>query len=142
MRTIELPDHLYQRLEKLAIPFEDKLPADVIERLIDEANGDTTRSSQIRRIGGSSVSSRSGTIPHGTRLRKRYKGHDFEAEVRDGKIWLDATAYSSPSQAANAAANSIGMDAASINGWTSWEFLDTKSNVWLPLTESDGYKPT
>lgn len=43
MRTINLPDELYERLERLARPFMDKEPADVIQHLLDQLGNEDRR---------------------------------------------------------------------------------------------------
>ena len=140
MKTIEVPDDLYKELEKRAIPFEDKEPADVIRRIIDYPRIGSAETDESTCDNGSDLHCRGGMIHHGTRLRKTYKGHSFEAEVLNGKILLNGNSYLSPSEAANAAVCSVGPQSSSINGWIFWEFLDTTTRQWKPLTESQGYE--
>lgn len=47
MPTIELSDDIYAKLERLARPFVDREPADVIRRLVDGDSGDPTGGREV-----------------------------------------------------------------------------------------------
>ncbi len=140
MEDIELPDEVYRKLQELAVPFEDKEPADVIGRLVPLFEKEPTRDVEISPQSTSDLVCKGGTIPHGTRLgRRSYKGCSSEAEVLDGKIRLNGESYPSPSKAANAAARSIGTASLSLNGWEPWEYSDSSTEQWKRLRESEGW---
>ncbi|MBW2020337.1 MAG: DUF2924 domain-containing protein [Deltaproteobacteria bacterium] len=67
-------------------------------------------------------------LKEGLKLRKRFKGRILEAEVRNGKIYYDGRAFTSPSGAAVAATGT------SVNGWRFWQFFDETSGGWRTLT--------
>jgi hypothetical protein len=125
MPAIEISNDLYRALQSLAIPFEDKTPADVIARLIRERpqNVEGAPSPQPPvATGGLAVG---GTVlPNGLRLRFNYQGKLVAAEVREDRIWIGDKAYTSPSSAATAAADQLGYPGRSLNGWWYWEYED------------------
>lgn len=71
---------------------------------------------------------RGGRIPNGTRLRAHYLARDYEAEIRNGKVWFNQKAYDSPSKAARAITKN------QANGWRFWEYYDEESGLWRSLT--------
>lgn len=64
------------------------------------------------------------TFPHGTQFKARYKGREYEAEVRDGALIYNGEAFKSPSAAA------IAITGNSVNGWKFWEARLPRSNRW------------
>lgn len=75
-------------------------------------------------------------LPDGTKLRARYKGTTYYAEIRDGR-WLDhfGKEHASPSAAAN------NITATSVNGWRFWEARRPQDTEWrkidaLPQSQS------
>jgi len=120
---------------------DDRTIEDVIWKLL--ADRQITRPDNPARLtgyvlsAGEGVHTGNGTIPNGLRLRGRYKAveHTY-AEVRDGRIWIGSESFSSPSAAAGAVARNSGAGwrAASINGWSFWEFEFPKgSSRWRRL---------
>ena len=123
--TIELSIDLYRVLEELAIPFRDRSPEAVIWRLVQERAGlapsEPEQGVVEPRISGDLLAS-GVLIPNGLILRFSYRGRHAEAVVRDGRIWLSGKAFSSPSAAAIAAAESFGFPGRSLNGWIHGEY--------------------
>ncbi|MFW6028250.1 MAG: hypothetical protein ACOC9Q_01855 [bacterium] len=72
MRTVNLPDELYERLERLAQPFVDKEPADVIQRLVDKFSNDGRREM-------TASPSVDGRFPRERGIRIAINGHIIEA---------------------------------------------------------------
>jgi hypothetical protein len=72
--------------------------------------------------------SRGLVLPNGTKLRARYKGVQYFAEIQEGR-WLaeDGTEFSSPS----AAASSITQT--TVNGWRFWEGMLPGDRGWRRL---------
>ena len=99
MQSIQVTQETYRKIERLARPFKDRTEEDVVRRLADAAlegglgaeDPDTGLSSRSDLIikGGN-------RIRHGTALEGTYKGTEYGAEVRDGKVWWDGKPYSSP----------------------------------------------
>lgn len=140
--TIDIPEDLYRKLGELARPFVDNKPADVIQRILAEwellvkhdIEPITDKGTTTFEVGD--LHCKGGVIPHGTKLRRRfYKGHSFEAEVRNGRIWFNGKSYTSPSRAAAAVAESVGVRYPRINGWLFWEHLDPSEGEWVFLNE-------
>jgi hypothetical protein len=72
--------------------------------------------------------SRGLSLPNGTRLRSRYKGRFFEAEIRDGQ-WIadDGSIHDSPSAAATA------ITETNVNGLRFWEGMRPGDRGWRRL---------
>jgi hypothetical protein len=131
--TISLSDETYRKLERLARPFHDSTEEDVIRRLADSAlaglNGTPlptapSTSSMARR----DLVSHKGIVPHGTILKARYKGAEYEAEVRDGKVRWNNRSYSSLSAAAVAVIRSTGSNRGTEDGWRFWQRVLPKTS--------------
>ncbi len=70
-----------------------------------------------------------GVFPRTARLRKRYKGHLYQARLRrDGRIRYEGALYSSPSLAAQA------IRKRPTNGWTFWE-VERSPGEWVRLSD-------
>ncbi len=142
MRTIQLSDETYRRLQALARPFEDKEPEDVMRRLIALVEQPAERQlSETTLEGLSSMSepgrplaTHSGTVPHGAELRARYRGQEFYATVLDGNVVWDSRGFSSLSAAAVAVIRSAGSRRPTENGWRFWE-VRVGDGEWVPGTE-------
>lgn len=126
MPTVELSAELYRTLQTCAVPFEDRSPEDVIWRLIREREGMPRREAEPSASPPESgnLMAAGVLIPNGLALRFNYKGRVVLAAVRDGRIWIGDRAFSSPSSAAVAAADSLGSPGKSLNGWIQWEYQD------------------
>ena len=93
MPMINVSDDTFRQLQELAIPFQDKEPDDVIRRLLGREKGSPAPAGSPR--SGRDLASHVGRIPHGSKLRARYKGIDFVAEVADGAVVWDGRRYDS-----------------------------------------------
>lgn len=139
VQTIQVSDQTYALLQALARPFEDTKPEDVIVRLIREVSDPSKAEPVVRdrdssRLGGRPLSSHSGSIPHGARLRATYKGQEYVAEVRDGYVIWNDTSYTSISAAAIGVIQSTGSHRGTENGWRFWE-VQQDDGSWVPATE-------
>ena len=150
MPTIDLPDDLYRRLQRHAVPFEDG-PADVVARALDALDNrpSSEREStsvaedgeiedwkqKLIEITSSDLVSFAGRVPHGTQLRAFYKGSEYRAEVAAGSVSWNGRRFPSLSQAAIAVIQSTGSHRPTENGWRFWEFYDEASDEWRALTE-------
>jgi hypothetical protein len=152
--TIDLPDDLFGDLQRLAIPFVDREPADVIRRLVrvgataaDSASeplsahrvraiasgrsghpslpaGELASRGVVRDAAGGGLLASGVTIPNGLRLRLNYRGRLLPAVVRQDRIWIADQPFVSPSAAAIAGAATLGFDNVTLNGWWYWEYED------------------
>ena len=70
-----------------------------------------------------------GSIPHGTKLRARYKGRSWNAKVENGRIYLegDLQPYHSPTDAA------VSITKGNVNGWRFWQH-ETPAGKWEILS--------
>jgi hypothetical protein len=84
---ISIPDDLFVQLEKIAKPFKDKEPADVIRRLLEtvestEAQGGSRGTAPVRPMSRSHI--RANRNPRERGVRVRVDGEDLAADsVRD-----------------------------------------------------------
>lgn len=135
MKTIEISNETYAMLQKLAEPFEDS-PEDVILSLFETVRGkngtadEEPRPKSQRSSGGADLVSQGGRIPHGTKLRAVYKGQEYLAEVRNGRVYWNGSGYTSLSGAAVAVIQSTGTDRPTEDGWRFWEFWDEETGKW------------
>lgn len=143
MRTVQLSEETYRRLQALARPFEDKDPEEVIQRLlvVAERSGDQQFGDGASQSGADSISetgqalgTQSGSVPHRAELRARYKGREFEARVDNGRVIWNGRSFSSLSAAAVAVIQSTGSRRGTENGWRFWE-VRVDGGKWLPGTE-------
>ena len=69
-------------------------------------------------------------LPNGTKLRARYKGREYGAEIQND-TWLDSDGrpQTSPSAAANA------ITSTSVNGWRFWLAKRPGDNGWRRLDQ-------
>jgi hypothetical protein len=74
-------------------------------------------------------------LPVGLRLRARYRGHLFTAEVTSEGIRFEGQDFQSPSDAATAAKLKLGArrPAALTNGWTFWRATDPATGAEVRL---------
>jgi hypothetical protein len=128
MPNIQVSQQTYQRIESRARPFEDTKPEDVIRRLLDDTEGAESQSSKGAK--SADLVSRGGRLPHGSKLRMKYKGAEYHAVVDDGKIVWNGQNYSSPSKAAVAVIRSTGSDRTTADGWRHWEVKTPASGEW------------
>lgn len=68
-------------------------------------------------------------LPSGTKLRKKYKGTFYFADVRDAKIWVNGKSFASPSMAA------IVITGYNVNGWIFWEARIPGAESWILLDD-------
>lgn len=136
MRMIQISEETYSRLQERAKAFEDT-PEDVIRRLLD-GNGSAvpTQSAVEQRFSsGGDLVSHVGRVPHNSQLRARYKGKQYEAIIRDGRVMWNGKAYTSLSSAAVGVINSTGSSRGTENGWRFWEVLTPDSDQWRLASE-------
>jgi hypothetical protein len=73
------------------------------------------------------LSCSSGFIPEGTKLRAKYKGKYYYAEVKGSAIVYNGERFTSPSMAASRV---VGKQR---NGWTFWEYLNEDAKMWITI---------
>lgn len=135
MKTIQVSESVYKRLLSLASSFEDT-PSDVIERLLDGKFREIPIApAESPSAGADLVGSKGSRIPHGTKLRARYKGVEYTAEIQDGQVIWNGKRFSSVSRAAIAVIHSTGSHRPTENGWRFWEYYHEESEQWRPLNE-------
>ena len=134
MPTIELSDQTYAELGRIATPFVETDPEDVILRLIRgmEAKQSTPAKPKRKAVSGTGrpLSSNSGSIPHGRNLRAKYKGKTYHATIVNGHVEWNGRRYDSISAAAIAVIRSTGSRRASENGWRFWE-VEESNGKWV-----------
>ena len=124
MPRINLSPETHRKLERLARPFKDGSEEDVIRRLADEALGEKAEHppvAQAMLAGRDLVGHRGRRVQHGTVLKASYRGAQYQAEVRDGKVWWNGSSFPSLSAAAVALIRSTGSDRTTENGWRFWQ---------------------
>jgi hypothetical protein len=130
--TIEIDFDVYKLIEAERKSFDEpriaalrrllKLPAKMVaERL----NGE---SSEGRAWSGEAV-----TLTHGTRLRMRYNGRQYEGEIVDGKWVIEGKTFDSPSGAASGIAITKRGKTTRLDGWIYWEVQAPGDTGWMPI---------
>jgi len=143
MKNIDVPDEVYARLQKYAVPLEDTV-ADVIDRALGaleaqvaqprEPVEESTKVIAMPEVHHRDLVSHVGRIPHGTKLRTIYLGKEYHAEVRDGCVVWSGQDYTSLSQAAVAVIRSTGSSRPTENGWRFWLYHDDEdTGEWRSL---------
>jgi hypothetical protein len=133
MRSIEVSEAVYRRIESLARPFVDKDPNDVLERVLQSLASDADMSENATSAGIDLVN-HTGRVPHGTDLRAKYKGREYHARVENGRVVFDGRLFDSLSSAAVGVIRSTGTNRPTENGWRFWEAKDRRGN-WVAANE-------
>lgn len=78
--------------------------------------------------GGKKFTMRNGSLPEGTKLRARYKGSEYHAQIRNGR-WIDdqGAEHTSPSAAATAICGT------NVNGLRFWHAKRPQDGDWQRL---------
>src|SRR3990167_4944099 len=121
MNTINLPDDLYIQLLKYGMKVGCKEPSDVIRRLLQSREHTSPSSKNGSSLNNSTndLVTQGGRLPHGTKLRAKYKGRPFKAIVNNGHVvveGVESVDLRSPSAAAIHVAKLMGTLRPSING--------------------------
>ena len=130
MPTIEVSPEIYRRLQAIARPFEEREPNDVIARVLNDLDAVAAPPKNGEVSARGDLVSHVGSIPHGSRLRARYKGREFLATVENGRVVLNGRTYESLSKAAVAVIRSTGSNRPTENGWRFWEVQDPSGRTW------------
>jgi hypothetical protein len=141
MPQVQISDELFKRAQRHAVPLIDTVE-DVFNRALDalESGNGHTPSKSIAPLppgpsaGSSDLVSYVGRVPHGTELRMNYKGTEYLAEVKDGKVIWNGRSYKSVSDAAVAVIRSTGSDRPTEDGWRVWQAKDSHGR-WTPLVD-------
>jgi len=89
MPQIQVSDEIYRRIERLAIPFVDRTPEDVLRRMLDSfEEGNRTKAS--RRPAISAAGSGPSRKDRGKQIREQYiarlQAEDIDVRIEDG-VW-------------------------------------------------------
>jgi hypothetical protein len=71
-------------------------------------------------------------FPEGTEFRARYKGRNYEAQVRGGSLHLDGKTFNSVSSAA------MSITQSPVNGWIFWECRFPGQSTWKNIRTLKG----
>lgn len=141
--SIALPQDVFERLQRVAIPLVDN-PSTVIERLLThwEANPPDSKEEGAPRLESGTgpqfwQSPRGDVLPVGLELQATYLGKTFHAVVERNGIKFGSKVYDNPSSAGVAAKNQVGTkgDAASTNGRDFWKLRDPETGRWVPISD-------
>jgi len=133
--TINIDPELFQRLQSLAVPLVDNTDT-VIHKLLDYWESDQRAGVEAEPgNAGQWMTPRGEKFPVGTKLRARYNGEEFKAEVTRSGIAVEGETFTSPSAAAIHAKNlaNVSGTSANTNGWKFWEFLDEAEQRWRSI---------
>ena len=142
MPDVHISDDLFKRLQDHAVPLVDTLE-DVVARAVDALDRGNGRGPVLVPSGpapsSSDLVSYVGRVPHGTSLRMVYKGVEYFADVRDGKVVWNGKRFKSLSDAAVAVIRSTGSNRPTENGWRVWQAQDDTGR-WTPVMDlRDGW---
>lgn len=129
--TIEIDLSLHKLIERERSSFEETANS-ILHRLLESRlseNHDTIDKEAASWMGQGVV------LPHGTRLRMSYNGHQHTAEIVNGKWLVDGDYYGSPSAAAYAVARTSSGEPARLNGWIYWEYQKPGGSFWARLED-------
>lgn len=133
MPQISISDQNYRQLQALARPFEDTVD-DVLQRLLENISEDSSPPQHqvaSRARASSDLMTTYGPIPDGLKLRAKYKGILFTAELESGAVVFDNQRHPSLSSAAIAVLHSTGSTRPTENGWRFWQYFDPEKNNWF-----------
>ena len=129
--TIEIDFDVYKLIEAERQGFDEpridalrrllKLPAKPIAEAVNRATA------------GRAWSGEGVTLIHGTRLRMRYNGRQYEGEIVDGKWMIEGKTFDSPSGAASGIAITKSGNTTRLDGWIYWEVQAPSDTGWTPI---------
>jgi len=125
-RTITVSDEVWRALDKMGTT-SDNFDS-VIRRLIREAGKTHLLEESVEEIRSDTdlITSLGDRIPKDTELRAAYKGREYRAIVKNGRILVGEDRFSSPSMAAKK------ITGYNINGWHFWAAKD-KDGEWRTI---------
>jgi len=118
-KTIEIDLEIYKLIESERVSFEER-ETDILRRLLKLEKREANEQAEGMLNIGSGVA-----LPNGTLLKCRHKGNEYEAPVKDGKIWVHGKGYTSPSGAA------VALTDTSVNGWRFWKVKRPEDAEWI-----------
>ena len=135
MPVLEVSEALFKRLQQHAVPLVDTVEGIIASALdaLDSVNGNARPDARAASpVSGSDLVCHAGRVPHGTKLRMRYKGGEYFAEVSNGKVIWNEREFKSLSAAAVAVMRSVGSGRPTENGWRVW-WAQNDAGRWVPL---------
>ena len=60
----------------------------------------------------------------GMKIRRQYKGSLIEAEIREGRFWVNGKSYPNPARAATA------ITGHNVNAWRFWQYFEERTQTW------------
>jgi hypothetical protein len=128
-RTIEIDFDIHKLIEAERHGFEE-IPNDALRRLLrlPDRESKVPRKKSIQ--GCRSWSGEGVMLHHGTLVRMRYNGRQYEGEIVDGKWVIEGKTFDSPSGAASGVAITKKGKQTRLDGWIYWEARLLGETFW------------
>lgn len=128
-RSIEIDFDVHQKIETERKSFAET-PNNVLRRLLGLGVNAPTEPPPPSPSKGLSWSGGGLTLPHGTLLRMKYNGQQYEGEISDGHWIIDGKVFNSPSGAASGVARTKKGKKTRLDGWIYWEARRPEDTTW------------
>lgn len=143
MKTVQLSENTFQKLQKIATPFEDNSPEDVICKLInhwdltkntpqspvDKTQKNEKKTSYLKCRGRGYIKYPS----DGLKIRVTMSGKTFEGTLINNRFQIEGEKFNAPSPAVEHVARLMGAENPSYDGWKYMEYYDDNRNKWILL---------
>jgi hypothetical protein len=130
--TIEIDFDVYKLIEAERRSF-DEPRIDALRRLLKLPAKAGAATSGGGKPVGRAWSGEGVTLAHGTLVRMRYNGRQYEGEIADGKWLVEGTTFDSPSGAASGIAITKRGKTTRLDGWIYWEIKAHGDSGWTPI---------
>jgi hypothetical protein len=132
LTTIEIDFDVYKLIEAERQSFDEPRIA-ALRRLLKLPAKQAAEPLNDGISAGRSWSGEGVTLVHGTRLRMRYNGRQYEGEIVDGKWVIEGKTFDSPSGAASGIAITKSGNTTRLDGWIYWEVQAPSDTGWTPI---------
>jgi hypothetical protein len=133
-RTIEIDFDIHKLIENERQSFSET-PNAALRRLLD-LPPQLVSSSQVKTASGERAWFGEGVrLLHGTKLRMRLNGRQYEGEIVDGKWLVEGKIFNSPSGAAGGVALTKKGHKTKLDGWIYWEVKGPSEASWTSLNK-------
>jgi hypothetical protein len=132
LTTIEIDFDVYKLIEAERKSF-DEPRLDALRRLLKLPTKPIGEPTKAGHLSGRAWLGEGVTLPHGTRLRMRYNGRQYEGEIADGRWAIEGKTFDSPSGAASGVAITKSGKKTRLDGWIYWETRAPGDTGWTPI---------
>ena len=133
-RTIEIDFDVHKLIEAERKSFSEP-PNDALRRLLNLPVRSTSPEPKSDVNGHDAWLGENVTLPHGTELRMRYNGRQYNGVILNGKWVVEKKTFDSPSGAASGVAVTKGGRKTRLDGWNYWDVKLPHESSWKRISD-------